>query len=145
MYLKLLFYTAAENVENLYPFPLRDKHRTMESSNPAYSCRTRAQLLKTFMSFIRHSSSEINVATYDSALKTTAPFPHIFSKNLTSKGYLDTRPRPPQYGKLENSNSLSEIMYSQTLFTALHRTKPRLTEIWTIKSFLLHSIKPNLG
>ncbi|XP_054278823.1 protein misato homolog 1 [Macrosteles quadrilineatus] len=82
---------------------MKDKHRTMESSNPAYSCRTRAQLLKTFMSFIRHSSSEINVATYDSALKTTAPFPHIFSKNLTSKGYLDTRPRPPQYGVNEVS------------------------------------------
>uniref|UniRef100_A0A1B6LBE0 Protein misato homolog 1 n=1 Tax=Graphocephala atropunctata TaxID=36148 RepID=A0A1B6LBE0_9HEMI len=77
---------------------MRPDQRDLSSSNPAYSCRSLAQLLRTFLQFNSQTAAPTQVYTAESALPTGAPFPHIFLPHISAAGHRQDTPRPLHTG-----------------------------------------------
>uniref|UniRef100_A0A1B6G8Y2 Protein misato n=1 Tax=Cuerna arida TaxID=1464854 RepID=A0A1B6G8Y2_9HEMI len=77
---------------------MRADQRNMSSSNPAYSCRSLAHLLQTFLQFDSQTTVHTKVITAENKLPTSAPFPHLFLQHISQDGLLQDTSRPSYTG-----------------------------------------------
>lgn len=74
-----------------------DLRNVSDTSNPAYQCRTVAEMVHTYLSFCGSRAPTVINAT-ECMLPTSSPFPNIFSQNIMPDGSLGLSPRPDYVG-----------------------------------------------
>jgi len=93
------------------------KNLVKDSKNPSHHCTSVRDMLKLYLSFCNHVRMT-EVYAFDSCLKTTAPFPNIFSERIDQHGFVATSSKPSTravakstaIGGLHNSDSMREML-----------------------------------